>query len=134
MASKQTLGSAHGPAEPPTPRAPGSELDGLEAFTRINDRFWRSVLAVNQELVSFGQARAKANLERTASLMQCHDPEDALRVTMEFAQSAAQDYADETGRIMTLWTGLAAGCWDLSAGTPPEAEPGVEPLKPQGRR
>ena len=67
--------------------------------------------AFNEELLAFGRRRLQVNLERNESLLHCRDFEEFYRVQSDFASSTAQQYIDESGRLMGLMTKLMLDCW-----------------------
>ena len=67
--------------------------------------------ALNKELFAFGQHRLQVVLARNESLLHCRDFEEAYRLQSDFASSTAQQYLDESGRLMGLMTKLMFDCW-----------------------
>ena len=99
------------PRKPVKPRP--SAADKAEAEATLGDSgtaLWRDVAAVNEELFAFGRQRLQANLARNDTLLQCRDLEDVYRLQSDFASSTAQQYIEESGRLMSLMTRLALDC------------------------
>ena len=100
------------PRKPVKPRP--STADQAETEATIGDSgtvLWRDVAAVNEELFAFGRQRLQANLARNDTLLQCRNLEDVYRLQSDFASSTAQQYIEESGRLLSLMTRLALDCY-----------------------
>ena len=62
------------------------------------------------ELLDFSGRRMQANFETLERAVRCQDPGEALRTQMSGVETAIRVYADEAGRLYTLWSKTGEDC------------------------
>lgn len=85
--------------------------DTVKALMQANEAFFSGMAEVGRELMEFGSARLRQDLETTESILQCKDPEQAFRIQYEFAQRATEQYLEEANKLIALTARLAQGYW-----------------------
>jgi hypothetical protein len=95
----------------------------LEAFVRANAAVLDGMAALSAEMLSFGNKRLSANIERSQSLAGCRDIEQAFQVHTEFFESAVRQYLDQANHVMTIMTTISRSIWaPLEAGADEASE------------
>lgn len=85
--------------------------EALEAMVKANEAMLQGLVAMQRELMEFGNARLRQDLETQEVLSHCSDLQEAYRVQAEFAQKAMQHYAQETAKLIELSTKIGCECW-----------------------
>lgn len=67
--------------------------------------------SLGSEMVAFGSARLKENIEAAGTLGHCRTPEELFRLQCDYAHRATQQYADEVSRIVQLASRLTQETW-----------------------
>jgi hypothetical protein len=62
------------------------------------------------ELMDFSGRRMQANFETLERTARCQDPGEALRMQMSGVETAIRVYADEAGRLYTLYSKTSEEC------------------------
>lgn len=83
----------------------------LEAFVRANAAVLDGMAALSAEMLSFGNKRLSANIERSQSLAGCRDAEQAFQVHTEFFESAVRQYLDQANHVMTIMATISRSLW-----------------------
>jgi hypothetical protein len=101
-----------GPAGSPDPEDLIEEnRRSLEAFVRANAAVLDGMAALSAEMLSFGNKRLSANIERSQSLAGCQDIEEAFRVQTEFFESAVRQYLDQANNVLTIMATISRSLW-----------------------
>lgn len=85
--------------------------DNLSAAVKANETMFNDMMAVGREIMDFASSRLEQDLAVTEKLMKSKDAESAFRVQCEFAQTAIQQYFEESQKLMALGTNIARDCW-----------------------
>lgn len=85
--------------------------EAFDAMLEANRAMMNGIAALNGELMAFADQRLRQDIERGESLMGCTKAEDALRVQMDFAETARQDYLREAHKVMDMMMEISKGCW-----------------------
>lgn len=99
-----------------TPRADVANLldangENLKAMMRANEVVLEGLAELGREMIAFGNTRLREDMAASESLMGCKDASEALRLQMNFARSASEQYYTEAGKLMELATKMARDCW-----------------------
>ncbi|MEX0758894.1 MAG: hypothetical protein WD100_04885 [Tistlia sp.] len=90
------------------------ELSIAEAVARSGEIWAQACLAWQAELGRFAAARRQADAEIQASLAQCRDAAEVMRLQRDWFAAAVRDYALEADQLMRI-ASRAAGegmtCW-----------------------
>ncbi len=89
----------------------GEISDDLEAFVQANEAIMNGMAALSSEMLAFGDKRLRQNIERSESLVGCKDAEEAFRTQFDFAQSATQQYLDQTNNLLTILAKMTGDFW-----------------------
>jgi hypothetical protein len=97
--------SSHEPTVPLNARlseiAIGNQ-NSLMAILNSYEKWVRSTVQIQSELMDFVSMRMKKDLEIPQRLAQCSDTADLIEQHMEIANTMIKDYADENQKIMKL--------------------------------
>jgi len=85
--------------------------ENMKAFIKSNEAMLEGIFALGREVMTFGSTRLTHDLKASEALMQCHGADEAFRVQCDFARDAAQQYLEETTRLMSLAAQLSRDCW-----------------------
>ena len=85
--------------------------EALAAMVRANEVLLQGMTEMQREIVEFGNARLRHDIETQEALSQCQDLEQAFKVQAEFAQKAFQQYSEETAKLMALSAKIGRECW-----------------------
>lgn len=83
----------------------------LAAFMQAAQTWFQGCVSVSQELAGFAGRRLREDMESSQALMNCRDPQEALRAQLDFARSATQQYLEEANKLMGLTQEIAQECW-----------------------
>jgi hypothetical protein len=72
---------------------------------------FNGMMSLGQEMSEFATARLRENMEFTSTVMRCGDPQEAVRLEMDYARHATQQYLDEASRLMNMATELSQNGW-----------------------
>ncbi len=89
----------------------GEISDDLEAFVQANEVIMNGMAALSSEMLTFGNKRLRENIERSESLVGCKDAEEAFRIQFDFAQSATQQYLNQTNNLLTMLAKMTGDFW-----------------------
>lgn len=85
--------------------------EALAAMLRANEVLFQGLTAMQREIIEFGNARLRQDLETQEALSQCGDLQEAFRMQADFAQKALQQYSEETAKLMELSAKIGRDCW-----------------------
>jgi hypothetical protein len=83
----------------------------MEAFVRTNAAVLDGMAALSAEILTFGNKRFGANIERSQSLAGCEDAEQAFEVQTEFFESAVRQYLDQANNVMVIMSSISRSFW-----------------------
>jgi hypothetical protein len=82
-------------------------FSGFDAAMKASEPALRGASRINLEIAGFLTRRAQEWLALPAKLSQCKTPVDAAREQLQFWQTAAQQYAEGTHRLVKAFGGLS---------------------------
>ncbi len=85
--------------------------EDLEAFLQANEAIMNGMAVLSSEMLAFGNKRLRENIERSESLVDCKDAEQALRIQREFLRSATQQYLDQTNNLLAIMARMTGNFW-----------------------
>ncbi|MFQ5776095.1 MAG: phasin family protein [Kiloniellaceae bacterium] len=88
-----------------------SNDETLKAVMKANEAVLEGMVTVGREIMEFGTARFRRDLETQGSLMRCKDVEEAFRVQCDYAREATQQYFEEVSKLMNLTAKIGRECW-----------------------
>ena len=81
---------------------PAATEQVFEAFVQSNEAILASMATLNTEMATFYNKRLRENVERSESLMDCSDAEEALRIQWDFCQRATTQYLNQTSNLLGI--------------------------------
>jgi phasin family protein len=108
-------------AKTPVGGDPAIYLSLLEGNQRAFARWLQGMFAVAQEITQFTHSRLEEDMAAWSTLASCGSPEQALDCQRRFAAKAAEQYAEEMGKLSRMMMSLASE--DRSPLRPPAAKP-----------
>lgn len=85
--------------------------EALAAMMRANQVLLEGMTAMQREIMEFGSARLRQDLETQEELSHCKDLQEAFRMQAEFAQKTMQQYAEEMSKLAQLSAKIGCDCW-----------------------
>ena len=85
--------------------------DDLDAFVQANEAIMNGIAVLGSEMMSFGDTRLRAYTESSKSLVDCKDAEQVFRIQREFAESATQQYLDQTNKLLAIMAKMTEDLW-----------------------
>lgn len=83
------------------------------AMAGMNQKFYKAMLSRNEELLTFGRNRLKAELDMPQKLAECKSPQEMMSVCLGFYQTAFKQYTDEAAHITKICTEMTAQAPEL---------------------
>ncbi len=83
----------------------------LEAFLQANKAIMNGMAVLSSEMMDFSNRQLHEITKRSESLVGCKDAEEAFRIQFDFAQSAMQQYLDQTNNLSTILDKMTADFW-----------------------
>jgi hypothetical protein len=83
----------------------------LTPWIKASEAMFNGMMSLGQEMSEFATARLRENMEFTSTVMRCGDPQEAVRLEMDYARHATQQYLDEASRLMNMATELSQNGW-----------------------
>ncbi len=83
----------------------------LDAFLQTNEAIMKGMAALSSEMMDFSNRRLSEFTKRSESLVGCKDAEEAFRIQCDFAQSATQQYLDQSNTLLTILAKTAGDFW-----------------------
>ncbi len=107
---------ARAPAASPGPEDLPEDLieenrRNMEVFVLANAALLDGMAALSAEMLTFGNKRFNANIERSQSLAGCGDAEQAFQVQTEFFESAVRQYLDQANNVMMIMSSISRSFW-----------------------
>ena len=83
----------------------------LEAFLQANKAIMKGMAVLSSEMMDFGNRQLHEFTKRSESLVGCKDAEEAFRIQCDFAQSATQQYLDQSNNLLTMLAKMTGDFW-----------------------
>ena len=83
----------------------------LDAFLQANEVIMKGMAALSSEMMDFSNRRLGEVTKRSESLLGCKDVDQAFRFQYEFAQTATQQYLDQTINMLSIMTKMTQDFW-----------------------
>jgi len=82
----------------------------LNAFVRSSEALGNGLAALGEEFVAFGSARMRTQFENSETLLNCNDVEDVFALQCDYVNKVAEQYAQETGKVMGIMAQMTRNC------------------------
>ena len=83
----------------------------LTPWIKASEAMFNGMMSFGQEVSEFATARLRENMEFTSTVMRCGDPQEAVRLEMDYARHATQQYLNQASRLMQRATELSQNGW-----------------------
>jgi hypothetical protein len=83
----------------------------LEAFIQANKAVMEGMAVLSSEMMDFSNRQLHEITKRSESLVGCRDTGEAFRIQFDFAQSATQQYLDQTNSLLTILAKMTEDFW-----------------------
>jgi hypothetical protein len=83
----------------------------LTPWIKASEAMFSGMMTLGQEMGEFATARLRENMEFTSTVMRCGDPQEAVRLELDYARHATQQYLDQASRLMQRATELSQNGW-----------------------
>lgn len=98
----------------------------------------KAVVRTNLEMSNIAVGRFRAHVELQSSLLRCRTPQDAMAMTLAFAQNTGRDYIEASKRIADAWRSSLPAASQFGSERPAAARDymqveGVPAVLPAGR-
>ncbi|HVR68339.1 MAG TPA: phasin family protein [Verrucomicrobiae bacterium] len=107
---KSHNGNGNGATAAATETGTVSGVD-LTPWIKASEAMFNGMMTLGQEMGEFATARLRENMEFTSTVMRCGDPQEAVRLEMDYARHATQQYLDHASRLMQRATELSQNGW-----------------------
>ena len=74
----------------------------LTPWIRASEAMFNGMMTLGQEVSEFATNRLRENMEFTSTVMRCGDPQEAVRLEMDYARHATQQYLTEASKLMQI--------------------------------
>ena len=89
----------------------GSNGDNISAMMSASEAMFAGMAEVSQEMMTFAGARMRHNIESSEDLMHSKDPEEIFEKQCTIARYAAEQYVEETSKLMAMMARITRDCW-----------------------
>ena len=107
---KSHNGNGNGATAAATENGTVSGVD-LTPWIKASEAMFNGMMTLGQEMGEFATARLRENMEFASTVMRCGDPQEAVRLEMDYARHATQQYLDHASRLMQRATELSQNGW-----------------------
>jgi hypothetical protein len=83
----------------------------LTPWIKASEAMFSGMMILGQEMGEFATARLRENMEFTSTVMRCGDPQEAVRLELDYARHATQQYLNQASRLMQRATELSQNGW-----------------------
>jgi hypothetical protein len=94
----------------------GKNGETVTAVMSAGEAMFSGLAEVSQEMMSFANTRLRADMECAEDFAKATSPEDLFERQCSFARRAAQQYVEETSKLIGMMARIQQSCW-----TPMEA-------------
>jgi hypothetical protein len=74
----------------------------LTPWIKASEAMFNGMMTLGQEVSEFATSRLRENMEFTSTVMRCGDPQEAVRLEMDYARHATQQYLTEASKLMQI--------------------------------
>ncbi len=89
----------------------GSNGDNFSAMMSASEAMFAGMAEVSQEMMTFAGARMRHNIQSSEELMHSKDPEEIFEKQCTIARYAAEQYVEETSKLMAMMARITRECW-----------------------
>ena len=89
----------------------GNNGDNVTAMMNASEAMLAGMAEVSQEVMTFAGARMRHNIESSEDLIHTKDPEEIFEKQCTIARYAAEQYVEETSKLMAMMARISRDCW-----------------------
>lgn len=89
----------------------GKNGENVTAVMSAGEAMFSGLAEVSQEMMSFANNRLRADMECAEEFAKANSPEDLFEKQCSFARRAAQQYAEETSKLIGMMARIQQSCW-----------------------
>ena len=80
-------------------------------WIKASEAMFNGMMTFGQEVSEFATSRLRENMEFTSTVMRCGDPQEAVRLEMDYARHATQQYLTEASKLMQIASEFSQKGW-----------------------
>lgn len=89
----------------------GKNGENVTAMMSAGEAMFTGLAEVSQEMMDFASQRLRADVECAEDFAKASSPEDLFEKQCSFARRAAQQYAEETSKLIAMMARIQQSCW-----------------------
>jgi hypothetical protein len=89
----------------------GKNGGNVSAVMSAGEAMFSGLAEVSQEMMSFANTRLRADMECAEDFAKASSPEDLFEKQCSFARRAAEQYAEETSKLIGMMARIQQSCW-----------------------
>ena len=89
----------------------GTNGENVTAVMSAGEAMFSGLAEISQEMMDFAGQRLRADMEVAEDFAKATSPEDLFAKQCSFAQRAAQQYAEETSKLIAMMARIQQSCW-----------------------
>jgi len=89
----------------------GKNGENVTAVMSAGEAMFTGLAEVSQEMMSFASSRLRADMECAEDFAKANSPEELFEKQCSFARRAAQQYAEETSKLIGMMARIHQSCW-----------------------
>src|SRR5262245_52793560 len=83
----------------------------LTPWIKASEAMFNGMMTLGQEVSDFATNRLRENMEFTSTVMRCGDPQEAVRLEMDYARHTTQQYLTEASKLMQIAQDFSQRGW-----------------------
>lgn len=89
----------------------GKNGENVSAVMTAGEAALAGMAEVSQEMMTFAGERLRQDMESAEDFAKAQSPEELFEKQCSFAQRAAQQYAEETSKLIAMFARIQQSCW-----------------------
>ncbi|WP_340116405.1 phasin family protein [Pelagibius sp. 7325] len=89
----------------------GKNGENVTAVMSAGEAMFAGMAEVSQEMMTFAGERLRQDIETAEDFAKATSPEELFEKQCSFAQRAAQQYAEETSKLIRMMARIQQSCW-----------------------
>ena len=89
----------------------GKNGENVSAVMSAGEAMLAGMAEMSQEMMTFAGDRLRQDIETAEDFAKAKSPEELFEKQCSFAERAAQQYAEETHKLITLFARIQQSCW-----------------------
>ena len=89
----------------------GKNGENVSAVMTAGEAMFAGMAEISQEMMTFAGERLRHDIETAEDFAKAQSPEELFEKQCSFAQRAAQQYAEETSKLIRMMARIQQSCW-----------------------